>query len=78
MGFVDRNPASAGKPLYNAAALSRNLGTEHRVISIDAILQSYLDTLAPAFAGCAEEVTAMNLGSMGATTPVALPVTWCQ
>lgn len=44
---------SSAHSLSDAAALARNLGIEHRVIPIDAVLQSYLDTLVPALEHCA-------------------------
>jgi NAD+ synthase (glutamine-hydrolysing) len=52
--------SSAGS-LDDAAALSANLGIEHRVIPIDALYQGYLDALAPAFAGRPADTTEENL-----------------
>jgi NAD+ synthetase len=52
---------SSQHSLDDAAALARNLGVDHRVISIDAVFQAYLDTLAPALAGTAEDTTEQNL-----------------
>jgi NAD+ synthetase len=64
---------SSAHSLTDAAALARNLGIEHRVISVDAIFQGYLDTLAPAFAGRAEDVTEENLQARArGTTLMAL------
>ena len=52
--------SSAGS-LDDAAALSANLGIEHRVIPIDAIYQAHLDALAPAFAGRPADTTEENI-----------------
>ncbi len=45
----------------DARALARNLGIDFELISIDRIFQSYLDGLAPSFAGLAEDVTEENI-----------------
>lgn len=51
---------SSDHSLTDAAALARNLGIPHRVIPIDGILQSYLDTLASAL-DCRGGATEENL-----------------
>jgi NAD+ synthase/NAD+ synthase (glutamine-hydrolysing) len=45
----------------DAAALARNLGIGLREIPIEAVFGAFLDTLAPAFAGRAPDVTEENL-----------------
>jgi NAD+ synthase (glutamine-hydrolysing) len=45
----------------DAVLLARNLGIELRDISIESVFQSYLDTLAPVFAGLSPDVTEENL-----------------
>jgi NAD+ synthetase len=52
---------SSAHSLTDAASLARNLGIDHRVISIDAVFQAYLQALAPSFAGCNEDVAEENL-----------------
>jgi len=52
---------SSAHSLADATALAGNLGVTHRVIEIDDVFQQYLDTLAPAFAGRAPDVTEENL-----------------
>jgi NAD+ synthetase len=52
---------SSAHSLTDAAALARALAVEHRVIPVDGVFQSYLNALAPAFAGRAEDVTEENL-----------------
>jgi NAD+ synthetase len=52
---------SSAHSLTDAAALACNLGIDHRVISIDAVFQAYLQALAPSFAGCREDVAEENL-----------------
>lgn len=49
--------------ITDAEALVKNLGVEFRLISIDAIFQSYLDLLEPMFAKKAIDVTEENLQS---------------
>jgi NAD+ synthase (glutamine-hydrolysing) len=45
----------------DAAALARNLGINHREISIEAVFGAYLETLAPAFEGRPPDATEENL-----------------
>ena len=52
--------SSAGS-LTDAATLAETLETSHQVIDIDDILQSYLDGLAPAFAGTEPGVAEENI-----------------
>jgi len=47
--------------LADAEALARNLGLGYQVIPVDHIFQAYLDGLAEAFRGLAEDVTEENL-----------------
>jgi NAD+ synthase/NAD+ synthase (glutamine-hydrolysing) len=47
--------------LDDARALARNLGIDFELIPIDRIFQSYLDGLAPSFAGLAEDVAEENI-----------------
>jgi len=52
---------SSASSLSDAEELVRNLGIEYRVIPIDSIFQSYLDTMAPVFAGLEPDVTEENI-----------------
>jgi NAD+ synthase (glutamine-hydrolysing) len=52
---------SSQHSLDDASSLAKALGIDHRVVPIDGVFQSYLDTLAPAFAGRAEDVTEQNI-----------------
>ena len=52
---------SSEHSLGDAADLARTLGIQYRVVQIDSIFQSFLDALAPSFAGRPEEVTEENL-----------------
>ncbi len=52
---------SSESSLSDAEALVRNLGIEFRVIPIDPIFQSYLDTLEPVFGGLEPDVTEENI-----------------
>ena len=45
----------------DAAALAKALGIDHRVIPIDDVFQTYLNTLEPSFAGRPEDVTEQNI-----------------
>lgn len=47
--------------LDDAAALAANLGIDYRVVSVDEVFQSFLDTLEPVFAGAVHDVTEENL-----------------
>ena len=49
--------------LHEAKAQAENLGVEYHVLPIEPPFQSFLDTLAPAFAGRAADVTEENLQS---------------
>ena len=52
---------SSAHSLADAAALAGALGVNHRVIPIDGVFQTYLDALAPSFAGRDEDVTEQNI-----------------
>jgi len=52
---------SSDHSLTDARVLAENLGVQHRVIPIDQVFQSYLDALAPAFAGMKPDVTEENI-----------------
>ena len=52
---------SSAHSLADAASLASALGVDHRVIPIDGVFQSYLDALAPSFAGRDEDVTEQNI-----------------
>jgi NAD+ synthetase len=52
---------SSRHSLSDADALARHLGIQHAVVPIDGVFQEFLQTLAPAFAGGAEDVTEENL-----------------
>jgi NAD+ synthetase len=52
---------SSDSSLSDAESLARNLGIEYRVIAIDAVFQSFLDGLEPAFAGHEPDVTEENI-----------------
>ena len=54
---------SSDHSLEDARLLAQALGLRFDVISIDRVFQSYLDTLSPAFAGRASDVTEENLQS---------------
>jgi NAD+ synthetase len=52
---------SSEHSLTDAAALARTLGVNHRIIPIDDVLQSYLDTLAPTLQQCRDSAPEENL-----------------
>jgi NAD+ synthetase len=52
---------SSAHSLDDAERLARNLGIRYEVIPIDAVFQSYLDALVPAFAGLPPDVTEENI-----------------
>jgi NAD+ synthase (glutamine-hydrolysing) len=52
---------SSRHSLEDAQALAENLGIDYRVVSIETVFQSFLETLAPAFEGTAGGVTEENL-----------------
>jgi len=52
---------SSASSLTDAETLAANLGIELRVVPIDDIFQTYLDTLEPAFAGLKPDVTEENI-----------------
>jgi NAD+ synthetase len=52
---------SSPHSLADAEALARNLGVRFEVIPIDSVFQSYLDALAPVFAGLPADVTEENI-----------------
>jgi NAD+ synthase (glutamine-hydrolysing) len=52
---------SSPQSCTDAADLARNLGIDFQVIPIDAVFQTYLDVLAPAFSGRAADLTEENL-----------------
>ena len=52
---------SSEHSLRDAEALARQLGIRYEVVPIDNVFQSYLDALAPVFAGLAPDVTEENL-----------------
>ena len=58
-----RCPAATQRPqsCTDAADLARNLGIDFQVIPIDAVFQTYLDVLVPAFRGRPPDLTEENL-----------------
>jgi NAD+ synthase (glutamine-hydrolysing) len=52
---------SSAHSLEDAERVARNLGIAYEVIPIDALFQSYLDALAPIFAGLPSDVTEENI-----------------
>jgi len=52
---------SSESSLSDAEALVRSLGIEYRIIPIDPVFQSYLDTLGPVFEGLEPDVTEENI-----------------
>ncbi len=52
---------SSDHSLSDARALAESLGVRHHIIEIDDVFQSYLDALAPTFAGLKPDVTEENI-----------------
>jgi NAD+ synthase (glutamine-hydrolysing) len=52
---------TAAISIEDAAAQSRLLGVDHQVISIEALYEAFMDSLAPVFAGYAPDTTEENL-----------------
>jgi NAD+ synthase/NAD+ synthase (glutamine-hydrolysing) len=70
-------PFSSDHSLTDARALAANLGIRYEVISINAAYQTMLDTLAPVFAGAAQDVTEENIQSrLRGLTLMALSNKW--
>ena len=52
---------TSDRSLHDAATLADNLGTDYRVIPIDAAFQAYLDMLADSFTGKEQDTTEENI-----------------
>jgi len=61
VGVAMPSPYSSPESLADAQQLARNLGIELRVLTIGEILQSYLETLRPQFAGRAPDIAEENV-----------------
>ena len=60
-GVLMPSPYSSQGSIDDAIALAKNLDVHTEMIRIDEIFGAYLKTLAPAFAGCAADVTEENM-----------------